>query len=65
MRLNQSPDPVILLNKNNNETRVFVSKAQASEFLGKNKGYVSGILKKGITSIGNFEVFTRQSKIES
>ena len=65
MRLNQSPDPVILLNKKNNETRVFVSKVQASEFLGKDKGYVSRILKKGITSIGNFEVFTRQSKIES
>lgn len=64
-RLNQSPDPVILLDKNTKETKFFISKAEASHFLGKNRGYICALLKNGKTSVGNFEVFTRQSKKEA
>lgn len=42
---------VILYDKETKQVHSFRSKAKASEFLGKNSGYISGILNKGKTVV--------------
>lgn len=56
-RLNTSPDPVVLLNLNTREPKYFYSKAEASRFLGRNHGYISGCLKKGVKKIDEYEIY--------
>lgn len=59
-RLNQSNDRIILLHIKTNEPIVFKSKAEASLFLGKNKGYVSNIIIQGKKTIGDYEIFVNK-----
>ena len=63
-RLNQSPDPVVLLNKETLKTEYFYSKSEASKAFGRSHGYISGLLKQGKTSFGDYEIYVRPSKKE-
>lgn len=58
--LNKSPDPVVLLNTNTKESKYFYSKAEASKFLDRSHGYISNLLKKGVTEVDEFIIFTRK-----
>lgn len=60
-KLNQSPDPLVLVNTITCEAFYFRSKAKASEFLGRNKGYVSRAIQKGEEKIDEYEIFTNRS----
>lgn len=60
-RLNESPDPIILYNLNTKETHYFYSKATASEFLGRSKGYLSALIKNGESRIDEYEVYCRSN----
>lgn len=55
--LNKSPDPIILQNVNTNELQYFGSKAEASEFLGRSKGYVSARVNAGEFVIDEYQIF--------
>lgn len=59
--LMNSNDKVILLNKETNETFYFRSKAKASEFIGKNRGYISNVTKKGRFETKGFLIFVSPS----
>ena len=61
-KLNRTPDATVLVNTNTHEAFYFLSKARASEFLGRNKGYISNNLKKGITKIDEYEIFVQPRK---
>lgn len=63
-RLNKSPDPIVLYNLNNKTLRFFRSKADASKFLGRNHGYISGLLRKGVTEVDEFLIFTHKEVVE-
>lgn len=56
-RLNESPDPIILFNSNTQEMNYFYSKSKASEFLGRNNGYVSNLLKSGVSEVDEYRIF--------
>ena len=58
-KLNQSPDPIILFDRINNKTLYFYSKAEASRFLDRNPGYVSGLLKQKKSEVDNYEIFVK------
>ncbi|WP_288746405.1 NUMOD4 motif-containing HNH endonuclease [uncultured Enterococcus sp.] len=58
-RLVKTPDPVVLLNLNTGEPKYFYSKAEASRFLGRNSGYVSGLLKQKKSEVDNYEIFVK------
>ncbi|MDT2905607.1 NUMOD4 domain-containing protein [Lactococcus lactis] len=58
-RLNCEPDPIILFNTENQKTIYFRSKAEASRYLGKNHGYISGLLKNGKSTFDNFEIYQK------
>ncbi|MBO0479613.1 NUMOD4 motif-containing HNH endonuclease [Vagococcus fluvialis] len=58
-RLNQSNEVVILLNTITNKPKVFLSKSEASEFLGRNKAFLSGIINKGINEVDEYEIFSK------
>lgn len=58
-RLNKSPEPIILLNLNTFDSLYFISKAEASKFLGRSHGFVSASLKKGINTIDEYEIFVQ------
>lgn len=60
-RLNKAPDPIILYNTNNKQINYFYSKAEASRFLGRSHGYVSGLLKEGVVEVDEYEIF--QNKV--
>lgn len=45
---------IILKNKETGEQYNFISMARASKFLGKNNGYVSGVLKRGKNETDDF-----------
>ena len=47
---------IILKNKETKEAHYFQSMVDASIFLGKNRGYISGLLKKDKTSTKNFYI---------
>lgn len=57
-RLIKSATGVILVNKNTKEIMFFRSLAKASDFLGKNTGYLSAALKQK-KPIDEYEVFVR------
>ena len=52
-----SNDKVILMDKKTEEAIYFRSKAKASEFLGKNKGYLSGRIMSGRYELDRYWVF--------
>jgi hypothetical protein len=54
--LNKSPKKVILISKYTGENKPFNSYREASEFLGKNKGYISGILKRNKTETDFYKI---------
>lgn len=64
-RLNMSNDIIILLNTVTNEPKVFISKSEASLFLGRNKGFVSAVLKKGETQVDEYEIYIQPKKQET
>ncbi|MDN4609149.1 NUMOD4 motif-containing HNH endonuclease [Sporosarcina highlanderae] len=53
---------IVLLHNGTKETHLFRSMAKASEFLGRNSGYVSGVLKKGKTEIDDYTIFIEAGK---
>ena len=59
-RLNKSNDRVILLHVKTNESVVFTSKAEASLFLGKSKGYISNVIIQGKKRVGDYEIFVNK-----
>lgn len=50
-------DKIVLVNKKTKEAHYFRSKSYASQFLGMNKGYVSGQLKRGNTEFKGYSIF--------
>lgn len=54
----KTAEKVILLNKDTHEPLYFRSKAKASEYLGKNDGYISGVLIKGRREVDDYLIFT-------
>lgn len=58
-RLNQEPDPVVLVDLSDGNSYFFISKSEASRFLGRNSGYVSGCIKKGKRQIDQYEIFVQ------
>lgn len=63
-RLNKSPDPVVLVDPETEKTKYFMSKADASKFLGKSHGYFHEAIKRGETEVDGYEVFTLAGKKE-
>lgn len=61
-RLNQNPDPIVLYNNNTGELKYFRSKAEGSKFLGRNQGFLSGVMKKGESTIDEYEIYCKTSK---
>lgn len=61
-RLNKTPDPIVLVNLNTQEAYYFSSKVRASKFLGRNSGFVSNILKKGINEIDEYEIYIQSGQ---
>lgn len=59
--LNENAQSIVLVNIRTKQTQYFRSKAEASQFLGKNHGYVSRKLKEGSTKIGDYEMYERIS----
>lgn len=55
-RLNKHSKVVILSSKNSNLKNVFVSMTDASKWLGFNRGYISGLLNKGVTSVDEYNI---------
>lgn len=60
-RLNEEAHPIILFNIKTKEIKYFNSKSKASFFLGKNHGYISNLLMKKKSKVGNYEIFTKIS----
>lgn len=54
--LNQSHQKVRLVSLRNGYTTTFISMSQASKWLGFNHGYISELLSRGITSVGEYEI---------
>lgn len=54
----RTAEKVILLNKKTHEPLYFRSKSKASEYLGKNSGYISAELKKGKKEADDYLIFT-------
>jgi len=54
---------VILLDVNTHETHYFRSMSKASEFLGRNTGYISHQLQKGKSEVGGHMVFVEGGKV--
>ncbi|MBZ5203223.1 HNH endonuclease [Planomicrobium chinense] len=57
-----SNNKVVLLNGTTKEAHYFRSMAQAGEFLGKNKGYISGQIAKGQFEVEGFLIFLHGDK---
>lgn len=55
-------DKIILLNKETKEPYYFRSKSKASEFLGKNIGYISGLTAKGKYETDEYVIFVSPAK---
>lgn len=58
--LNCENNEVVLVNKNTFKAQYFYSLSSASEFLGKNHGFLSGKLKHKTSEIDNYLVFVRR-----
>ncbi|API89403.1 HNH endonuclease [Marinilactibacillus sp. 15R] len=57
--LNKSPDPIVLLNINTHETKYFYSKAEASRFLNRNHGFISRLVKEGLSEVDEYMIFVK------
>ena len=60
--LNKNPDPIILFNTNTGKTIHFRSKSEASQYLGRSKGYISAVLNKGKGEVDEYDVFIKANK---
>lgn len=60
-RLNKSPDPTVLVNLNTKKAFYFLSKSQASKFLGRNHGFISRCLKNNVTQVDEYEIYVKAS----
>ena len=58
--LNNSRHKVELINYETSDVYHFESKREASEFLGRNKGFVSNSLKLGKAIVGDYEILSRR-----
>lgn len=54
--LNQNHQKVRLVSLRNGYTTTFISMSQASKWLGFNHGYISELLSRGITSVGEYQI---------
>ncbi|KRN31122.1 hypothetical protein IV36_GL001930 [Liquorilactobacillus mali] len=54
--LNKNSTKVVLKSYRNNFEKSFYSMAEASKWLGYNHGFVSSLISKGITHIGEYEI---------
>ncbi|WP_281828071.1 HNH endonuclease [Lactobacillus amylolyticus] len=54
--LNKASTKVLLKSDRNGFKKTFFSMAEASKWLGFNNGYISGILSRGITHVGEYEI---------
>ena len=54
--LNKNHKKVRLISLRNGNTKTFISMSQASEWLGFNHGYISLLLSRGITSVGEYKI---------
>lgn len=48
---------IVLVKKKTGESFYFRSLSKASQFIGKNNGYLSGVLKKGTKELPDFHIF--------
>ena len=55
-RLNKSAKITTLINRETNEKHVFISMAKASLFIGRDKRYISTILKNGQTYSDGYDI---------
>lgn len=55
--LNQNVNEIVLVDMETKESNYFVSKAAASAFLKKNKGYLSALIKRGKTTVDGYKIF--------
>ena len=49
-----------LINTDSGEASEFRSLSKASEYLGRNNGYIHGLLKKGVTSYGVYNIIVNE-----
>lgn len=54
--LNKNQKKVRLVSLRNGNTKTFISMSQASEWLGFGRGYISLLLSRGGTSVGEYEI---------
>ena len=54
--LNQNHKKVRLVSLRNGNTKTFISMAQASEWLGFNRSYISRLLSEGGTAVGEYKI---------
>jgi|SRR5699024_7462761 len=57
-------DKVILMDKETKNTFYFRSKSKASQFLGKNPGYLSGRIKRGRYELDEYWIFVNPGEAE-
>ncbi|MDE1374996.1 NUMOD4 domain-containing protein [Bacillus sp. FSL K6-3846] len=55
-RMNTSPKMISLKNRKTGEKKTFYSMAEASRYIGKNHGYISGLLKRGKTEYEDYQI---------
>lgn len=58
-RMNKNPDPIILYNTVTKEIKYFRSKAEASRYLERNHGFISRLVKAGIKTVDEYEIFIK------
>jgi hypothetical protein len=56
---------IVLVNNETKNPYYFRSMTKASNFLGKRHGYVSSLLKNGVSEIDGYQIFIEVSKIKS
>lgn len=61
-RLMTTQKPVVLVEKSTNTAHYFYSHSKASEFLGRDKKYLSAALIKGVTEIDDYEIYIQPHK---
>lgn len=49
--------PIILVDKESGQPKYFRSMSKAGQHLGKNSGYISGVIKAGKSEVGNYLIF--------
>jgi hypothetical protein len=56
--LNQEPKQIVLIRMTDKSIYHFISYSKASQFLNKNNGYISSVLKKGKSEADGYKIYT-------